>query len=338
MSGQLQTVGALLGARASRAVIAGTLGFALLVACTPEQSAEERPAPEPIVVYAADKDRMYLPALFDSYTNETGVEVIVRYGDAPGIVDDVIDSRVSPVADLLLVPSVAEIWRAAEKGALRPIYSEFVHASVPKWLRDPDEFWVALSFQAAMIVYDPETINADLLLTYETLARPQFRHQVCLSSSSLPINHAVIAMLIDKLGIRETELTVRGWVANLAMPAFNSEQELLHAIGAGDCAIGIVSSGAATLAQGVEKSDFRLFTPAELYSNLEGLGVTRHARNPDGALALVEWLLSEKIQLQHASHTLSYAAISAGNDAKNVVLVGWRSEEAEKLAERVRYP
>ncbi len=324
MSGQLQAV--------------GVLGFALLVACAPERSAEEQPALESVVVYAAYSDREYLPALFEGYTKETGVAVIVRYGDTPGIVDDVIDSRVSPLADLLLVPSVAEIWRAVEEGALRPIYSDFVQDSVPTWLRDPDEYWVALSYRTAVLVYNPEVVGADRLSAYETLAESQFRGHVCLSSSSLPINRTVIAMLIDKLGVRDAELAVRGWVANLAMPTFDSEAELLRAFQSGDCSIGIVSSQAAALAaQNIEDSRIEIVTPAVNYSDIEAVGVARHARNPDGALALLEWLLSEKSQTQHASHTNVYAAISAAKRAKNVSLAARHSEEAQKLAERARY-
>ncbi len=322
MSGQLQAVGA--------------LGIALLIACTPEQTAEE--PPEPIVVYAAYKDRVYLPALFESYTKETGVVVTVRYGDSPAIVDDVIDSRVSLGADLLLVPSVTEIWRAAEEGALRPIYSEFVQDSVPTWLRDPDEYWVALSYRAAVLVYDPDSVSPDLLSSYEELAEAQFRGRICLSSASLPINRAVIAMLIDKLGIRDAELAVRGWVANLAMPTLDTEAELLRAVQSGDCAIGIASSQAAALAaQNFEDSHFELFTPTVNYSDIEAVGVARHARNPDGALVLLEWLLSKQIQTKYASNTMAYAAISAATGTKNVSLVARHSEEAQRLAERARY-
>ena len=314
------------------------LGIALLVACTPEQSAEEWPALEPVVIYAAYKDRVYLPALFEGYTKETGVVVIVRYGDAPGIVDDVIDRRVSPGADLLLVPSVAEIWRAAEEGALRPIYSAFVHDRVPTWLRDPDEFWVALSYRTAVLVYNPEVVGADRLSAYETLAESQFRGHVCLSSSSFPINRTVIATLIDEIGIRNTELAVRGWVANLAVPAFDSEAELLRAFQSGDCSIGIVSSQAAALAaQNNEDSHFELFTLAVNYSDIDGIGIARHAQNPDGARALLEWLLSKNIQKQHASQTMAFAAISADSGGKNVGTVARHSEEAQKLAERARY-
>ena len=310
----------------------------MLVACTPEQSAEEQPALESVVVYAAYSDREYLPALFEGYTKETGVAVIVRYGDTPGIVDDVIDRRVSPGADLLLVPSVAEIWRAAEEGALRPIYSAFVHDRVPTWLRDPDEFWVALSYRVAVFAYDPDVVSVAELSGFEVLADSQFRGHVCLSSSSLPINRTVIATLIDEIGIRNTELAVRGWVANLAAPAFDTQAELLRAIHSGDCAIGLVSSQAAAMAvQSIEDYRFELFVPTVSYSDIDGVGIARHAQNPNGALALLEWLLSEKIQTQHASHTMAYAAISAASGRKNVALVARHSDEADKLAERARY-
>lgn len=319
-------------------LIAGVLSFAMLVACTSEQPAENKVPPERVVVYATYKDRTYLPALFNAFTKETGVIVTVRHGDAPGIVDDVIHSRVTPLADILLTPSVAEIWRSAEDGALRPIQSAVVLDSVPKWLRDPDGLWVALSYQSAVLVYDPATISIDVLSDYAALADSQFRRKVCLSSSSMPINRAVVAMLIDKLGVRDAELAVRGWVANLAMPSFDSEERLLRAVQAGDCAIGIVSSGAAALAtQDNEDYDLQLFAPTASYSNIEGIGVARHARNPDGAIALMEWLLSEKIQTKHALHTLSYAANSAANSTSNIVLVAWHGEAARKLSERARY-
>jgi iron(III) transport system substrate-binding protein len=159
-----------------------------------------------------------------------------------------------------------------------------------------------------------------------------------MSSASLAINRAVIAMLIDKLGVRDTELVVRGWVANLATPTFDTEEHLLGAIQSGDCEIGLVSSQAAALAaQRIEDSRFEIFTPTTTYSDVEGIGIARHAQNPDGALALLEWLLSKKIQTQHASHTMAYSAISADSGGKNVATVARYSDEADKLAERARY-
>ncbi len=271
--------------------------FAFLIACTPEPAIEEGPPPQPVVMYAAYEDRAYLPALLSEFTQETGIVVIVRNGTVPGIVDDVIGDRVSPPADILLTPSVSGVWRAAEEGALRPNYSEFVTANVPLWLQDPDQFWVALSYRHAVFVYDPEQIDETDLSTYENLASEPFRRKVCLSSSALSINRAVIAMLIRKLGLREAELAIRGWVANLAQPAFDGEEMLLRALESGECAVGIVSSD---IAASTADSGLRVYTPADAYADVEGLGVTRHARNPDGAFMLVDWLLGKNIQERHS--------------------------------------
>jgi hypothetical protein len=69
----------------------------------------------PVVVYAAYQDKTYLPDLFREFTRATGNLVIVRNGTVPGIVDDVLQDRVVPPADVLLTPSVSGVWRAAEE-------------------------------------------------------------------------------------------------------------------------------------------------------------------------------------------------------------------------------
>ena len=210
------------------------LCLALVAACTPEAPVEEAPPPDPLVVYTAYSDKTYLPTLFNEFTQDTGIIVIVRNGSAPGIVDDVIGDRVTPPADMLITPSVAGVWRVAEEGELRPNYSTLVEANVPSWLRDPDKYWLALSYQKAVLVYKSDEFDASELSAYEDLAAEKFRRKVCLTSSELAINRTVIAMLISKLGTRNAELAVRSWVANLAQPVFANEEQLLQALASGN--------------------------------------------------------------------------------------------------------
>lgn len=282
-----------------------------------------------VVVYAAYGDKTYLPALFTQFTRETGTIVIVRNGEVPGIVDDVILKRTDPPADVLITPSVAGAWRVAEESELRPNYSAVIE-NVPDLLKDPDKYWSALSYSTAVVVYDPEQIDAAALGPYEELSIESLRRKLCLTSSQLPINRAVIAMLINKLGRREAELAVRGWVANLAQPAFATEEQLLRAMSAGECAVGIVSSDA------LAGSRLAVHTPAEIYFDIEAVGVTRHARNPDAAIALVEWLLGEDVQARHAAQTGRLPATDAAGLVP-IATVAAGLEEAVKLAERARY-
>jgi len=306
----------------------------LLVACTREPNPASGTPQLPIVVYAAYEDKNYLPELFTEFTRETGSIVIVRNGTVPGIVDDVIQERISPPADVLLTPAAVGVWRAAEAGQLRPNYSPLVAAKVAAWLRDPDNFWVALSYRDAVLVYDPDQFAAADLATYEALGEQRFRRQLCLSSSGLAINRSVLAMLAQKLGERGAELAVRGWVANLALPAFDTEENLLGALESGSCGVAILPSDVAILQP---DSRLRVVTPSATYSAAEAIGITRHARNPDGAAQLIDWLLQPEIQKRHAAAMSTLPAINATerNSALSQAAAG--DAEARLLAERARY-
>ena len=295
----------------------------LIAACSPEEKAVEVPT-DPVVVYASYPDSTYLPALFDAYTKETGTIVIVRNGDADAMVDDVISNEISPPADVLITPSVRGVYRAAEEGALRPIDADTVEGHVPHQLMDADRFWAALTYRGTAIVGDAAQAGLGVL------AEPGYRERLCLSSASNPSNLAVLATLIQEYGNRPAELMVRGWVANLGREPFETEAKLLAAIKTGDCAVGIATVASAR-EHGLAAEKLTGFV------DIEGVGVARHARNPEGAQHLVRWLLSDEIQERHAASTRSSAATSGFDGDRNVGIVAWYYDEAVKLAERARY-
>jgi len=308
--------------RRARIAIAVFPLVAFAIACerTPETTEVEAPK-EPVVVYVAFTDDAEVKEQLDRYSDATGVIVIVRHGDAADIVDDVIKNKVMPAADILMTQSVTGIWRAADEGALRPIASQLVEARIPSWARDADRLWAATGLTAAVLITSAaHDIDG---ATFAALAEPRFKGKLCLSSSGLPINRAVIAMLIDELGVRPAELVVRGWMQNLAVPVFTSEKQVVAAMHAGTCSIGIVSKAAAA------QSDLSVKVPLPAAVEINGIGIGRHAQNPDGALALLEWLTGE----------LPESTFDAVNVAeqKNVGLVAWYQRDAALLAERVRY-
>lgn len=298
------------------------LVLVFLGACTPDA-----PPPvnqDPVVVYVAFEDDAHLAAIFDRYKQETGVLVIPRRGTAGRIVGDIIDNDVSPPADLLLTNSVVQAWRAAEESALRPLYSEPLREGIPAWARDADDMWFGTESRHAVIAHNEPDLDMNSVEDLAALAEERFAGALCLTTSALPLNRAIIATMIGELGVRPTELIVRGWVQNLATPPFGSEERVLDALRAGTCGVAIVSSDVAN-APGVDVT-----VPATRYADVATLGVARHARNPDGAAALAEWLVSEVKKMQIESDGIA----SRGS----VGLVALHHDDAVKLAERARYP
>ena len=293
---------------------------------------------DPVVVYASYADTTYLPELFADFTRETGAPVIVRNGEPDAMVNDVIDSHIDPPADILLTPGVAGVWRAADEGALRPLQSAVVEARVAPWLRDADGFWTALSYRTAGIVYDPAQVEIEEPIDLKALAEPQFKGKLCLAKAANSISLAVIAQWISELGIRDTELIVRGWANNLAVPAFETEAAVLKAISERRCAVGLVSSHAyAGAAVSNADTPYRSAGPMNVYADIEGIGIARHARNPDGARALIEWLLGDAIQRKHMAGGFSNPATKDIDGSRSVGLVAYHREDALNLAERARY-
>lgn len=312
--------------------------FSLAVAACSKESAPttsmpenaESARPEPVVVYAVNEDGEDLQEVFADFTRDTGIRVTVKYADASSIVSNVINDHGSPPADVLLTPSVLGVWKAADEGGLRPFMSETlirtIHDNVPEHLRDPDGSWVAVGVQVAAIAYDSRVIDASVLQGYDSLAEQNYRGQLCLSSSSLAVNRSLISMLIDERGVRPAEILVRGWKDNLALPVFKTERDLLSAIAGGECVMGIVSSSATTAASMADGST-QFFVPQSAYFDVNGVGVARHAREPESAQRLIEWYLVSKAANLH-SDLLS---------TRNIGIAAWRAEDAVKLAERAGY-
>jgi len=285
--------------------------FVLLAACS-----SEAPNSGVVSVHATEDDPAGIEALAAAFTAETGIRVDISYGASAALADALIEKQ-GVAADVLITPNVSDIWRAADRGALRPLNEEAL-ASVPAALKDPDGLWVALDRRYAMIVVSAAADTAGGI-DYAELGKSQFEGQLCLSSVANSVNQALIAMLIESRGLKSAERVVRGWVRNLAVPPFATQQEVIAALVAGDCAYGIVSESELPAALSTLDS-------SPLYADVSAMGVGRHARDPEAGQRLVEWLIRN-----------SPPGDFDKSDGRNVGLAGWRSEDVRLLAERASY-
>lgn len=330
---------------------AGCFYIALLVACgqdpadTPAEPAETAATPSlsgSVVVQSSRPPQQMIPVL-DGWRAETGGRFELAAndeGEAP--------------ADLIIKASLAETWDLAETDEYRPVFSAGIAANIDERLRDSESRWVGLSRRARAIVYNPSMVSAaelEPVQNYEALRNQNWRERLCLSSSNVGGNRLLVALLISRHDLREAELIVREWRANLGQPVFVDDEALLSAINDGVCAIGIADSTSVLSGADSNLAVHWFVSAEETLVDVTTAGVSRHASDPEKSAALLEWLTTPTPNALFAIQDLEFPAnadAQAGNMiaahaphvAKPPMLadLGFLLEEADRLIERARYP
>ena len=287
------------------AVVAGLLAALLLTTPVPGVA-------ETLVVYSARNEQLIKP-VFDAYTSATGVEIRFATGEAAVLIERLAaEGRNSP-ADILMTVDAGELWNASQRGLLRPIESPTLERNIPAHLRDAEGRWFGLSMRARTIAYSTARVDPASLSTYEALAGPEWKGRLCLRTSKKVYNQSLVATMIASRGEPATERIVRGWVGNLATDVFANDTQLLEAIAAGQCDVGIVNSYyyGRILKQ---RPDFpvKLFWANQgaggTHVNISGAGVTATSRNVAAATRFLEWLSAGDAQSHFAAVNMEYPA------------------------------
>lgn len=298
-----------------------------------------------VVVYSARKEHLIKP-LFDAYTEKTGVKIRYITDKAAPLLARLKAEGGRTPADIMMTVDAGNLWQAAESGVLSALDSETLQNNVPDHLRDPDNHWFGLSVRSRTLVHNTETLAADQLSSYEDLADPRWQGRLCLRTSKKVYNQSLVAMMIDRLGEEQAERVVRGWVSNLAAAPYGSDNDVMAAIAAGQCDVGIVNTYYYGRLQKAEpNTKLALFWPNQVeeksqaeenqaeknsgvHINVSGAGITKFAPNRAAAVQLLEWLSSEEAQGLFAGLNMEYPVNS--RVAVDPLVADWGEFKAEQ--------
>jgi len=311
-------------------------------------------AGQEVVVYSARSEGLIKP-IFDLYTQQTGVKVVLLNDEAGPLIARLAAEGSRTPADMLMTVDAGNLWYAADQGLLRPIKSRVLEAVVPDQYQDEDNRWFGLSLRARTIVYSKARVQPQQLSTYQDLADPKWKGKLCLRTAKKVYNQSMLAMLMERQGEQATEQMVKGWVSNLAAPVFANDTALIEAIVAGQCDVGIVNTyyfGRLQVAN--PEIPAALFWPNQsttgVHVNISGAGVTTHAKSPKAAQALLEWLAKRSAQEAFAGINMEYPVNDATRldpiveswgefkaDPLNLEAAGRRQKDAIMLMDRAGY-
>ncbi|MDM7938310.1 MAG: extracellular solute-binding protein [Cyanobium sp. CZS 48M] len=281
--------------------------------------------------YNTDKE------LYKQFTAKTGIKVNLLEGkDDELIVRLKSEGKGSP-ADVLVLVDAARIQRARQEELFQPINSEALQRDVPANLRDPAGSWFALTRRARPIMVNPALVDPASLGTYADLANPALKGKLCLRNRASVYNQSLVADILAQKGADATRTWLQGLVANVKTPFFTSDTPMLRALGRGECGVTVANQYylARMLTTEAKAEDralaqkIKVVFPRPTHVNITAAGVTRHAKNPQAATRLIEFLVSPSSGKGYAAANNEYPLKGFGD---NPILNGFGTFEPSPVS------
>ena len=271
-------------------------------------------------VYSARKEALILP-LLQRFESETGIKVNLITAKADELLKRLESEGRSTPADVLITVDAGRLQRAKDAGVLQPLDNAVLQERVPQNLRDSENYWYGLSMRARVIFYAKDRVDPGKLSTYEALVDPEWNDRICIRSSGNIYNQSLVASMIEADGVEATEEWARGIVANMARKPAGGDTDQLRAAAAGQCDIAVANTyyygrlaGSSKDADRAVVDALGLFWPNQddrgAHVNVSGAGLTAHAKNPEAAVQLLEFLVNAESQAWYAEVNNEYPVVA----------------------------
>ena len=307
-----------------------------------------------LTVYSTRKEHLIEP-LFNAFTDKTGIKVKYLTGKGGALIERIKLEGKKTKADLFMTVDAGNLWYAGTQNLFQPVSSEIIENNIPEHLRDPDGLWSGLSVRARTIIYSTDRVNPSELSTYQDLANKKWKGKLCLRTSKKVYTKSLVSSLIHHDGIEKTTEVVRGWIDNLAATPHAEDVHIMGSILAGQCDVGIVNSYYFGRLQAEDPNvALKLFWANQdstgTHVNVSGAGVTKHSKNKENAIKLLEFLTSVEAQKIYVDLNKEYPAsqkIKADNlitlwgdfnqDKMNLSVAGKNQADSVSLMQREGY-
>lgn len=297
-----------------------------------------------VQLYSASKEHLVRPIL-NQFTQDTGIEVKFTTIDRAGLTARLKLEGEDTPADAILVADVGNLAPLEEAGLLQPVFSETLLANLPEALRDDDNHWFGLAMRARVIFYAKDRIDPASIATYQDLAEPEWKGKLLIRSSSNIYNQSLMADMIYRLGEDKAKAWAKGIVANMARDPEGGDRDQLRALASGVADLAVANTYYYGLMQSGDDEQDKAYAaklgmifPNEVagegaHLNIRGGAVTKHAKNVDEAVALLEYLSQAKAQRFFSEQNREFPANPAVEPSDVVKAWGYTPKPRIKLSD-----
>lgn len=271
--------------------------------------------------------------LYSDFEEQTGITINRIEGNADELITRMESEGDNSPADILLTVDTSRLERAKAAGVLQSIDSPVLESRVPAYLQDDENQWFGFSQRARILFYDKNDVQ-DPPMTYQDLADPKYKGQVCIRSSGNVYTQTITAALIARLGEEAVGDWAEAVVANFARDPQGGDTDQLRGIVSGECDIAMSNTyyfGRAIRrpVDGVSDSIdsigwvFPNQNTMGAHMNLSGGGVAKNAPNRDNAIAFLEYLASDSAQQYFSAGNDEYPAVPGVGLSPSVASLGF---------------
>ncbi len=294
------------------------------------------------------------------FTKETGIKTNVVYSKK-GLAQRLKAEGENSPADIILTVDIGRLYVYDDLDLLLPIESKKLINNIPSYLRSPDNSWFGLSKRARVIVVDNDKIKDGDITRLEDLADSKWKGKICSRPGSHVYNRGIMASVLAEYGEEKAEEWARNLVSNFAKRPQGNDRAQVKAIYEGECSIAIINNyyyGKLKFSEDPEQRNWvknvRLVFPNQAegdrgaHVNISGAGVAKFSKNKKEAIALLEFLTSEKAQKLYGEINFEYPVnpkVSPSEELQNwgefrednlpIIKIAELAPEAQKIIDRV---
>lgn len=280
--------------------------------------------------------------LYSDFEEQTGITINRIEGNADELIERLKAEGKNSPADVLITVDAGRIWRAADADLFAPVESDILEERIPAALRHPDNLWFGFSTRARLIFYNKDRVS-EPPQTYEELADPKYKGQVCIRSSTNIYNLSLLASIVATDGAEAAEAWAQGVKDNLARSPQGGDTDQLKGLVSGECDIAVANSYyfARSLRTNVEGLSEHVDQIGWVFPNQDGrgthvnvsaAGVMKNAPNRENAIKFLEYLASDSAQEYFASGNDEYPVVEGVGLSASVTKLGEFKRDQLNLA------
>lgn len=267
----------------------------------------------PLVIYSGRSEELVQP-LIDEFTEETGIEVQVRYSGSTELAATLLSEGESTDADVFFAQDPASLGAVKEMlGVIPDAQLEKVDAKYS----DSDGKWVGVSGRVRVFVHDADTTKELPQTIDDVVDNPEWAGDIGIA----PTNGSFLAFVSAMILERGEEATLE-WLQKLAdarPTSFEGNSPIVTAVDSGDIGSGLVNHYylLRLLAEGAGTGAENWFIPAGDVGTLvmpAGAGILSGSDKSESAERFIEFLLSDSAQSYFVEDTHEYSLTGVAQD------------------------